>query len=44
VITHNRGTINSADALFGVSMGENGVSQVISLKLDEDIETEEDVA
>ena len=44
VITHNRGTINAADALFGISMGENGVSQVMSLKLDDDVGTEEDVA
>ena len=44
VITHNRGTINAADALFGISMGENGVSQVMSLKLDDDVGAEEDVA
>jgi chromosome segregation protein len=33
VITHNRGTIESADTIYGVSMGEEGVSQVVSLKL-----------
>jgi chromosome segregation protein len=33
VITHNRATIESADTLYGVSMGDDGVSQVISLRL-----------
>jgi len=33
VITHNRGTIEAADTLYGVSMDEGGVSKVISLKL-----------
>ena len=35
VITHNRSTVESADAVYGVSMGSNAVSQVVSLKLDE---------
>ncbi|MFQ6058729.1 MAG: chromosome segregation protein SMC [Anaerolineae bacterium] len=35
VITHNRGTIETAEAIYGVSMGPDGVSQVISLKPDE---------
>ncbi len=35
VITHNRGTIESADTLYGVSMGDDGVSQVLSLRLAE---------
>jgi chromosome segregation protein len=35
VITHNRGTIESADALYGVTVGEDSVSHVISLRLDE---------
>ncbi len=35
VITHNRGTVRSADAVYGVSMGSNAVSQVVSLKMDE---------
>jgi len=34
VITHNRGTIQSADTIYGVSMGIDGASQVISLRLD----------
>ena len=33
VITHNRGTIESADTLYGVSMSADAVSQVVSLKL-----------
>ena len=33
VITHNRGTIEAADALYGVTVGEDAVSRVISLRL-----------
>ncbi|MGH2499716.1 MAG: chromosome segregation protein SMC, partial [Candidatus Limnocylindria bacterium] len=33
VITHNRGTIEAADTLYGVSMDDAGVSKVISLRL-----------
>ena len=35
VITHNRGTIRAADALYGVTVGDDSVSRVISLRLDE---------
>ena len=35
VITHNRGTIEAADALYGVTAGEDSVSRVISLRLEE---------
>lgn len=35
VITHNRVTMEGAQAIYGVSMGEDGVSQVLSLKLEE---------
>ncbi|MFQ5856651.1 MAG: chromosome segregation protein SMC [Anaerolineae bacterium] len=35
VITHNRGTIQAADTIYGISMGDEGVSLAISLKLDE---------
>jgi hypothetical protein len=31
VITHNRGTIEVADALYGVTVGDDSVSRVISL-------------
>ena len=34
VITHNRGTIQAADTIYGVSMGEDSVSQVVALRLD----------
>jgi chromosome segregation protein len=35
VITHNRGTIEAADALYGVTAGDDSVSRVISLRLEE---------
>lgn len=34
VITHNRFTVEAADTVYGVSMGADGVSQVVSLKLE----------
>jgi chromosome segregation protein len=34
VITHNRTTIESANAVYGITMSEDGVSQAISLRLD----------
>jgi chromosome segregation protein len=34
IITHNRGTIEAADTIYGISMGSDGVSQSVSLKLD----------
>jgi chromosome segregation protein len=33
IITHNRHTIEAADTIYGVSMGADSVSQVVSLKL-----------
>lgn len=35
IITHNRNTVQVADVLYGVTMGRDSASQVISLKLDE---------
>ena len=35
VITHRRGTMEEADALFGVTMQEQGVSKILRLDLDE---------
>src|SRR5262249_41543201 len=35
VITHNRGIIEAADALYGITVGEDSVSRVISLRVDE---------
>jgi chromosome segregation protein len=34
VITHNRVTVEAADAIYGVSMGSDGVSKVVSLRVD----------
>jgi chromosome segregation protein len=34
VITHNRGTVQAADTIYGVSMSADGTSQIISLRLD----------
>ncbi|MCX7671951.1 MAG: hypothetical protein N2439_18005, partial [Anaerolineae bacterium] len=34
LITHNRGTIEVADTIYGISMGADNTSQVLSLKLD----------
>ena len=38
IITHNRYTIEAADTIYGLSLGEDSASQVISLRL-EDVET-----
>ena len=35
IITHNRNTVQSAGVIYGVTMGRDSISQVISLKLDE---------
>jgi chromosome segregation protein len=37
IVTHNRNTVQVADVIYGVTMGRDSASQVISLKL-EDIE------
>jgi chromosome segregation protein len=34
LITHNRGTIEAADTIYGISMGADNTSQALSLKLD----------
>ncbi len=34
LVTHNRATMEAADILYGVTMGEDGVSKVLSLKLE----------
>ncbi len=33
VVTHNRATMEAADILYGITMGQDGVSKVLSLKL-----------
>ncbi len=35
IITHNRNTVQAADFIYGVTMGRDSASQVISLRLDE---------
>jgi chromosome segregation protein len=35
VVTHNRNTVQVADVIYGVTMGRDSASQVLSLKLDE---------
>jgi chromosome segregation protein len=35
IITHNRNTVQSADVIYGVTMGRDSASQIISLKLDQ---------
>ncbi|MBM3205100.1 chromosome segregation protein SMC, partial [Candidatus Uhrbacteria bacterium] len=37
VVTHNRATMMRANVLYGVTMGDDGVSQLLSVKL-EDVE------
>jgi len=34
VVTHRKGTMESSDALYGVTMQEHGISNVVSLKLE----------
>jgi len=35
VITHNRGTMEVVDTIYGISMAKDGVSQALSLRLEE---------
>lgn len=35
VITHNRNTVQTSDVIYGVTMGRDSASQLISLRLDE---------
>ncbi len=38
IITHNRKTIEAANTIYGISMGDDSVSQAYSLKIDEWLE------
>ena len=35
VITHNRATMHACEVLYGVTMGDDGVSKILSLKFEE---------
>jgi chromosome segregation protein len=35
LVTHNKATMEVADSLYGVTMGEDGVSRLVSVKLEE---------
>ena len=35
IVTHNRNTVQAAEVIYGVTMGQDSTSRVISLKLDE---------
>jgi chromosome segregation protein len=35
IITHNRNTVQVADVIYGVTMGRDSTSQMISLKLED---------
>jgi len=35
VVTHRKGTMEEADALYGVTMQESGVSKLVSVRLDD---------
>jgi len=35
VVTHNRETMKAADVLYGVTMGSDGISKLLSIKFEE---------
>jgi chromosome segregation protein len=35
IITHNRHTVQAADVIYGITMGRDSTSQMISLKLED---------
>ena len=41
VITYDRGTVQAANTIYGISMGGDGVSQVISIKPEDYVNSEE---
>jgi len=40
LITHNRATMHAADALYGVTMGNDGMSRLLSVKLEQAVAVE----
>lgn len=34
IVTHNRATMEAADVLYGVTMGDDGISKVLSMKME----------
>ncbi|MGB1249880.1 MAG: chromosome segregation protein SMC [Candidatus Promineifilaceae bacterium] len=40
VITHNRGTVQASNTIYGISMGSDSVSQVISIKPEDYVKSE----
>ncbi|MFF2088973.1 chromosome segregation protein SMC [Paenibacillus sp. NPDC058174] len=41
VVTHRKGTMEEADVLYGVTMEEGGVSKLVSVRLEEQVDEEE---
>jgi len=35
IVTHNRRTLETCNTIYGITMGDNGVSQMISLRLED---------
>ncbi len=44
VVTHNRSTIEGADTLYGITMGDDGMSRVLSLRLPSGVASEASAA
>jgi chromosome segregation protein len=44
VVTHQKRTMEAADTLYGVSMGDDGVSKVVSRRLPRDVGDEADTS
>lgn len=44
LVTHNRGTIEAAHAVYGITMGGQGISQAISLRLRERVHVDSGLA